>query len=251
MKKLLFTGLLVLTSHVFAQSAATVLFTQKKVTAEHKGVQRSVARGSALNTGDQLMTSAGALVNFRYGNGALVNMGENSRYTILEYAPKANVQIKSELSKGKVEIKTPSHIKENLKTPIVSLAILGTDVRVYVASPQATYIQVIEGLVEARNTYIRPGDSVQVNKNKIISAPFPQEGVVISPAKAPGAITTSTSLAIEQILDGGSTEVISGNGSGQDIISIIATEFVAGSAATQSIDAVQSISFANILLACG
>lgn len=235
MKKVIFTGLLLLASQVFAQSAATVLFTQKKVVVRHNGAEHGITRGSSVDVGDEVITGADAAVSLQYKNGALVNLGGNSNYKILAYAPKESVQIKAELSKGKLEIKTPEKIKESLKTPILSLAILGTDIRVYVVG-KMTYIQVLEGLVLVGNEYLRPGASVRVTANHIEHAAFPKEGEV---KITPDVISSTTGA-------GNTTSGTSGSGidmvSYVDIVSITGTSTTTGTVATQTASALADIS---------
>ncbi|HHF7365819.1 TPA: FecR domain-containing protein [Legionella bozemanae] len=239
MKKVIFTGLLMLASQLFAQSAATVLFTQKKVVARHNGAERGITRGSSVGVGDEVVTGDGAAANLQYTNGALVSMGENSNYKILAYAPKEAVQIKAELSKGKLEIKTPEKIKESLKTPILSLAILGTNVRVYVVG-KATYIQVIEGLVLARGEYLRPGASVRVTADRMVNAPFPKEGEVKT-----AAVTAVSVIETET----GST-ASTGSGSGADSVSFVSTVEVMSTSTTTATEAAQVAAIADISLVC-
>ncbi|CAM2863179.1 FecR protein [Legionella steigerwaltii] len=227
-----------LVSQVFAQSAATVLFTQNKVVAHHNGAERVLTRGSALEPGDELITGDGAAANIQYSNGALVNIGSNSNYKILAYAPKESVQIKAELSKGKVEIKTPEKIKESLKTPILSLAILGTDVRVYVASPKMTYIQVLEGLVLARNEYLRPGASVRVTGDRIVNAPFPKEGEV------------KTTADVISVTTGAGRTATNDAGSGADSASYLSTAQVTGTSTSTATQAAQAAAIADISIIC-
>ncbi|MBN9228854.1 MULTISPECIES: FecR family protein [Legionella] len=238
MKKIIVTGLLMLAGQVFAQSAATVLSTQKKVVAHHNGAERTLTRGSALEPGDEVITGDDAGANLQYSNGALVNIGSNSNYKILAYAPKESVQIKAELSKGKVEIKTPEKIKESLKTPILSLAILGTDVRVYVASPKMTYIQVLDGLVLAKNEYLRPGASVRVTADRIDNAPFPKEGEV------------KTVVDVTTVTTGAGKTVTNDAGGGADSVSYVATAQVTGTSTTTATQAAQAATIADISIIC-
>ncbi|VEB35075.1 FecR family protein [Legionella cherrii] len=238
MKKIIITGLFMLASQVFAQSAATVLFTQKKVIANHNGVERVLSRGSALDPGDEVITGDGAAASLQYTNGALVNIGNNSNYKILAYSPKESVQIKAELSKGKAEIKTPEKIKESLKTPILSLAILGTDVRIYVPSHSMTYIEVIEGLVLARNEYLRPGASVRVTADKIVNAPFPKEGEV------------TTTADVVSVTTGAGKTVTNDAGSGVDSVSYLSTAQVTATSTSTATQAAQAAAIADISIIC-
>lgn len=238
MKKVIFTGLLILSTQLFAQSAATVLFTQKQVVVRHNGAEHGISRGSAVNVGDEVITGKDAAANLQYKNGALVNLGENSNYKILGYAPKESVQIKAELNKGKLEIKTPEKIKESLKTPILSLAILGTHVRVYVVGKE-TYIQVIEGLVLARNEYLRPGASVRVTADKIVKAPFPKEGE-IKTAK-PDVVSSTT---------GAGKTVTTGAGGVSDNVTYVTGVEVTTTATTTATASLETAAIADISLVC-
>ncbi|KTD39935.1 FecR protein [Legionella parisiensis] len=228
-----------LASQLFAQTAATVLFTQKKVVARHNGAERVITRGSSVGVGDEVVTGDGAAANLQYSNGALVSMGENSNYKILAYAPKEAVQIKAELSKGKLEIKTPEKIKESLKTPILSLAILGTEIRVYVVG-NVTNIQVIDGLVLARGEYLRAGASVRVTADGMVNAPFPKEGVIKRTAIAPPVIEARTyGMAAN-----------TGSGSGADSVSFVSTVEVTSTSTSTATDAAQVAAIADISLVC-
>lgn len=207
MRRIILIGFLLIVGHVFAAPAATVLFTQNKVTAINNGKERILSRGATLDAGDHIITTKGAVANIQYSNGTLVNIGEDSSYVILAYSPKQDdVQIKAELSKGKVEIKNTGKIKETLRTPITPLAILGTHINVYVPSSKITYIKVTEGLVLVKNTYLRAGDSVSAAQNKVVNAPFPKNGQVKSPSKAPGSISNDA-------VGGGADSSSSGSGS--------------------------------------
>lgn len=196
MKKIVLVGFYLAASNVFAVSAAKVLFTDKKVVAILNGAERVLSRGSNLDTGDEIRTADNGSINLQYSNGTLVNIGSNSTYKILAYAPKSDVQIKAELSNGKLELQNPGKIKETLKTPIVSLAILGTHIRVDVESAHITHIQVVDGLVWARNEFLRPGASVRVTGDRIVNAPFPKFGLVMSPPTSPGKILPGVSGSI-------------------------------------------------------
>lgn len=232
MKRLILIGFLLATTHLFAQSAATVLYTQNKVMVNQNGAEHTLARGAKLEPGAEIITASDAAAHIQYTNGTLVNIGSNTHYKILAYSPKqADVQIKADLSHGKVEIQNQGKIKETLKTPIVSLAILGTHIRVYVPNHQVTYIQVIEGLVLARNEYLRMGDSVRVTADQIVTVPFPEEGLVVSPLASPGKI--------EEGVYGVFAESGSGGSIGAQIVDFLVTNQVVGASTTSGIIALQ------------
>ncbi|VEG92601.1 FecR domain-containing protein [Legionella spiritensis] len=129
MNKLIFICCLFLTGHVFSQSVATVLFTSHTVKVKRGGVESNISRGASLQNGDTIVTSGQAVAKIKYANGTLVTLGENSVYKILAYSGNQHdIQIKSELTSGKIHSKTSGKKKEILKTPVVALAILGTNV---------------------------------------------------------------------------------------------------------------------------
>lgn len=194
MKKLILVYLIFASPLSFAETVATVLYSSKTVMATHNGVAHAISRGATLEAGDSIKTEAGAGANIKYKNGTLVNIGENSVYKILAYSPKStDEQIKAELSAGKIHIKTNGKTKEALKTPVIALAILGTDVSVYVASPAKTYTQVREGKVKVGETILGIGQSALATPQGVVSTPFPAAGKVSSPQSAPGTIRTSIS----------------------------------------------------------
>lgn len=245
MKKLILMGLLLSVNHVFAESAAKVLFTEKKVMANRNGSERVLSRGASVEAGDQIVTGEGAAANIQYSNGTLVNIGANSNYKILAYSPKESVQIKAELSNGKIEQENPGKIKETLKTPIVSLAILGTHIRVDVTSAKMTYLNVIEGLVLARNEFIRAGDSVRVTGDRIVNAPFPKDGLVNSPLNSAGKIQSSAATTSTY------TETQASTSSGATTTAAINNSQVTGTSTTTSTGSVQSASsVATLVLSC-
>lgn len=252
MKKLILMGCLLVANHVFAESAAKVLYTQKQVTVSHNGGgAQALTRGASLSPGDKVTTGEGAAVNIQYSNGALVNLGSDSVYKILAYSPKSSEEkIKAELVDGKLELQNNGTIKETLKTPIVSLAVLGTHIKVYASlsggkhkkSPQCagrrgqetTNIQVLEGRVSARNKILKAGDSVRVSCDQIIDAPFPAAGTVVSPLVSPGKIAPAPASA--------TLEATLGNHEGAEIATYVATNQLAGSATSSADTAIVTTS---------
>lgn len=174
MKKWVLLAFLCVVNHSFAQVAAKVLSTTKEVMAQHNGSTRALSRGSSLDVGDAVITKAGGNASIKYSNGTIVDIGENSHYIILSYAPKSSdVQIKAELTQGSIASKTTGHSKETLKTPVIAMAILGTKYAVLVQSKTNTYVNVSEGRVQIGNTTLSPGESVLATPNGVINAPFP------------------------------------------------------------------------------
>ncbi|CEG57201.1 FecR family protein [Legionella fallonii] len=177
MKKLVLFCLIFATTHIFAQKVAVVLSTSNKVTATHNGATRTLSRGSPLEPGDAITTAANAQANIRYLNGTLVNISANSNYKIIAYSSKtSDVQIKAQLNEGTIYSKTTGKTKEELKTPVTALAILGTKYAVDVKNKRQTYVTVSEGHVEANGVVFGPGSSILITPNGITNAQFPQQG---------------------------------------------------------------------------
>lgn len=197
MKKIFFVSLLFISLNLFADSVATVLFTEDKVVAKNNGATRVLSRGSKLSIGDEVVTSDKGKVNIKYSNGTLVNLGSGSHYTILNYSPKqSEVQINADLSAGSLSSKTTGNSKEELRTPVVALAILGTEYNVAVFDRRTTYINVIEGSVMANGMTLGPNSNVVVTPSGIQNATFPSTSSspqpVSSSSPSSGSTTTTT-----------------------------------------------------------
>lgn len=185
MRKLILIGLIFGINTVFAQPIATVLFATPKVVAVRNNTEYPLSRGSSLEVGDSIVTGPGALINIKYKNGTLVNIGNNSRYKILAFSPKpSDVQIKAELTEGKIKFKTTGKSNEILKTPVIAMAITGTTAEVFVKSTKLTYFNLVEGNI---NNYT-PG-SYKATPQGVEVAPFPTEGHVSTPAGSDGSIS--------------------------------------------------------------
>ena len=177
MKKLVLFCLIFTATHIFAQKVAVVLSTSNKVTATHNGTTRTLSRGSSLESGDAITTAANAQANIKYLNGTIVNIAENSNYKIIAYSPKtSDVQIKAELNAGTIYSKTTGKTKEELKTPVTALAILGTKYAVDVKNKRHIYVTVSEGHVKTNGIIFGPGSSILITPNGITNAQFPQQG---------------------------------------------------------------------------
>jgi hypothetical protein len=271
MKKIMLIGLLLTTNYAYT-AAAKVLFVKNKVTASHNGAQRTLSRGSSVDAGDLIVTAAEAAVHIQYGNGTLVNIGSDSKYKILSYSPqKKDNEINAELSKGKLETSNKGKIKETLKTPIVSLAILGTHVRVYASisdkvlgnrnkrecaglrGSEQTNVEVIEGRVSTRGQVLKAGQSVRISCDNIEQAAFPAQGVVNSPLNAPGKIEDVSGGAAGSSGGGGtesSNEQI-GAEIGADATTFIASYQDVGSTTVSGTEAIIAVTeLATISIVC-
>jgi hypothetical protein len=158
MKKLIFISLLISTLSAFAQSIGTILVAVNNVSAEQGTQKRTLSRGSAINTGDTIITGPNSHAQLKYSNGTLVTIQQNTRYQTTEYDPKKAVSLKSNLSTGAIEYKSTGKKKGVIQTPVVALAILGTDFQA-IATPTQTYLNVIEGLVSADGVIVGPGQT--------------------------------------------------------------------------------------------
>lgn len=192
MKKCMAFMMMFCIGNVIAKPVAQVLFTSNKVIAQNNGVSREIKRGSSLNVGDEIITIAEALVNIKYLNGTLVNIGGDTNYKILAYSPNSTSnQVSAELKRGKVKFKTTGQVNESLKTPVVALAILGTKANVYVENAEKTYVELFNGKIKAGNFYMQPGQSIQVTPSGVKSTPFPAGGNVPQ-TDNPGTIDSSS-----------------------------------------------------------
>lgn len=236
MKKLMFMCFILMATNTFAQSVAKVLFSAKKVMASRNGVERPLARGASLEVGDTVITADGALVNIKYSNGTLVNIGERSNYTIVAYSLQSDTQIKAELNAGKIKFKTPGKVKETLKTPVMALAILGTEVSVYVAKADKVYVAVAEGKVRAGSTVFGPGKSFLITPNTIVNAPFPAVGQVNTPKGVEGTIAAaSTTQNTSDVTNQPSQDTTTGDNAALNTITTVAQIADAGQVVSTSV----------------
>ncbi|MDF1929280.1 FecR family protein [Legionella pneumophila] len=168
-----------------------------KKSSHSEKVKNTHSPGSQLEPGDTVVTGAGALINIKYKNGTLVNIGENSRYKILAFSPNpSDVQIKAELSQGKIKFKTTGKSNESLKTPVIAMAITGTSAEIFVKSDKQTYLNLLEGNI---NNYA-PGSYIATPQG-VVAGAFPAEGQVNTPAGTDGSISDAeTSETISQSL---------------------------------------------------
>ena len=184
MKKLISILLLLLISPIVAASVGTVLFTMKKVIAQNGGVTRTLTRGSPLEVEDTIMTAADAAAKIKYTNGTVVTLGPNTNYKIVAYAPSQAEVLKADLKQGKMESQTNGGVKrEALKTPVVALAITGTEYQVFVSTRKKTYIKLIKGSIKIGKKLLRPGESIVATMQGISPAPFPAAGNIIVPSE--------------------------------------------------------------------
>ena len=131
MRNKLLLGIFLYSFQVIANASAqigTLIFTADQVTAEQNHVKRTLARGDALYAGDVIITSDKSQAKIKYNNGTLVSIESNSNYQVSQAATKADGAFDATLNKGAIEYKSTGKKKQGtLHTPVVALAILGTD----------------------------------------------------------------------------------------------------------------------------
>lgn len=243
MKKLILIGLIFGINTVFAQSIATVLFATPKVVAIRNNTEHPLSRGSTLEVGDSIVTGPGALVNIKYKNGTLVNIGDNSRYKILAFSPKpSDVQIKAELTEGKIKFKTTGKSNETLKTPVIAMAITGTIAEVFVKSTKQTYFNLVEGNI---NNYT-PG-SYKATPHGVEVSSFPTDGHVSTPAGSDGSISdveTTEGITSE------SNNAINTTQEAADTVGLVQTTQVADQVSSEaSVEAATAAAAADVAVA--
>jgi phosphotransferase system IIA component len=197
MKKLLFICMLTISTSLFAQSIATVIFTARTVNLERGDKKTKIERGDKLQVGDMLITTDDSYARIKYLNGTLVTVGSGSKYKILAYSPdKDDITIKAELKHGKIDSTTSGKKKEILKTPMVTLAIIGTEYKTFVscvdsealsnpcaggiANCTAFNVNVIvtQGKVKIGDKVLEVGIAYLITPKGISEKPFPKEGSI-------------------------------------------------------------------------
>lgn len=156
MKKIILVIFILFTGTAFTAPAALVLLVSNKVSAQQAGKERALSRGSQLFTGDTIITGAGAKAEIKYTDGSLVSIQENTSYQIVSYSSQQNVEFKTKLNKGAIEYTSSKKKKGSIQTPVVALAILGTQLQA-IATPSNTYLDVKQGLVQGGNQLVGPG----------------------------------------------------------------------------------------------
>lgn len=182
MKRLVIIFLAIFSTYAVAKPAAKLLVAVNKVYKNNKS--QLIRRGASIAVGDTIITSKNAKATLKYNNGTLVMLGANSQYKITSFSPKANkIQLSSEFTKGKMHATTGKQKREHLKTPIIAMAILGTEYMVYVPNSKTTYTKVISGCVQVCDVKYRKcgrvytaGESFIATPSGVKSAPFPNAG---------------------------------------------------------------------------
>ncbi|KTC92099.1 FecR family protein [Legionella cincinnatiensis] len=155
MKKLIVINVLLYSINVVAQPVAKVLNVTNTAIAKKGNIQRILSPGSPIHIGESIITKANAKIDIQYENGTLVAVQKNSNYETVAYKPKAELKLKAKLNTGAIEYKSTGKKKGLIQTPVVALAIEGTQFKL-IATPQKTYIQVTEGMVKSGNELLGP-----------------------------------------------------------------------------------------------
>ena len=199
MKKRMAVGLFFYSITTFANPIGIVLSTLGNVFANGNHIQRTLTRGSAIESGDVIITGAHAQAKIKYNNGTLVSINPNSNYQV---SSKASDQYDATLNVGSIGYSSTGKKKQGvLHTPVVALAILGTEFTASVTPPPHTVtLDVSLGQVQ-----VGSGQVVNSGYNAVIS---PDGKVTISPDSKhhdplynvltinPQLITTATSSTV-------------------------------------------------------
>ncbi len=159
MRQWILIGLFFYSMAIFAAPIGTVLFTMDKVIAEQNHVQRTITRGSILNGGDIIITGPSGQAKIKYNNGTLVSINPNSHYQVSSVGADSAKQYDATLSVGSIAYSSSGKKKQGtLHTPVVALAILGTEFTVTVSPPPYTVnLDVQSGQVQVGNGVVVNG----------------------------------------------------------------------------------------------
>ncbi len=151
----------------------------------------TLARGDALNPGDEIDTRAGGRVTIELTDGSIVIVQPNSRIVITDYRTAASLRELFRIIVGRVRVKInhfggrPNPYRVN--SPTASILVRGTEFGVAVESSGDTRVVVYEGLVEVeslsdpqRRALVLPGSGVLVRPNQDIRFFTPGPGSEIS-----------------------------------------------------------------------
>jgi len=139
---------------VFSQSIGTIIFAVNKVTAQQGSKERTLTRGSPVYVGETIVTGPDSRAQLKYLNGTLIDIQPNTHYQTVAYQPK---DLKSNLSIGAIQYTSTGKKKGTIQTPVVALAILGTQFQL-IATPTMTYINIIQGYISVNGVVYGPGE---------------------------------------------------------------------------------------------
>lgn len=210
MKKRMILGLLLFFSHLISASAntiGTVLFTTANVIVQQHHGQRSVTRGALLYSGDTIITDATGQAIIKYNNGSLVTIQPNSNYvTSPRNAPK-NGELNAILNNGTIAYASTGKKRQGrIRSPIVSLAILGTQFTMsYSQSTKLTNVSVSSGEVSMGSEILTAGQSGMASSTGIVTT----FSTISSGSANQGDETTSTFAAATAIVSASQTATLS------------------------------------------
>ena len=184
----------------FSESIGIVLSTVGKVVAKQGAKERSLSRGSPIYNGDTLVTSSAAHAQIKYKNGAIVSIDASSQYQTVNYAPKGDVVIKSSLKSGSIsyDSNNKTHKKSIVKTPVVALAILGTQVNIK-ANSENTDLKVTKGEVCVENLTTNKVEQPCLGpEQSLVSGTFGRNGKFTPGESSALNITHQTAVSINE-----------------------------------------------------
>ena len=216
MKIRIILGLLLFSSHLFAAAGntiGTVLFTTDKVVVEQNHKQRAVTRGAPLYSGDTIITNATGQAKIKYNNGSLVTIRPNSNYVTSPATGQKNGELNATLNKGTIDYSSTGKKKQGtIHTPVVSLAILGTQFTLsYSELTQETIVIVLSGIVSMNNQIITGGATGTASSNgKVTKSTTSSSGSSNSGGASTSTFATASAAQTTSISTTTSTGVSAG-----------------------------------------
>ena len=212
MKYRLNIGLLMLSSSPLIAAPAnpigTVLFTANNVIVEQNHKQHPVTRGALLYSGDTIITAAIGQAIIKYNNGSLVTIQHDSNYVTSPADAQKNSELNATVNHGTIEYSSTGMKKRQgtLHTPVVSLAILGTQFTLsYSPSTKITNVSVNSGVVSMGDQIITAGQTGTASSEGIITTYSPLSSGSVNQGEA----TTSTFAATNATFSASQTANIS------------------------------------------
>ncbi|KZN45240.1 FecR family protein [Pseudoalteromonas luteoviolacea] len=131
--KLALLSLLVVAGSCFANTpVAKVIIAKEQVTATSPSEERQLKRKAKIYKADTLKTGKHARAQFRFTEGTIVTLGENTQFAVNQFEHKTTSEAHFEFIKGAFRVVTGEITKVTnpnfkIKTPMGSIGIRGTD----------------------------------------------------------------------------------------------------------------------------
>lgn len=226
-KKIIFIILLLQLSLSFAQPIGKIVGVTNKVIAQKGNTQRVLKSGSPIYKDEAIITETQANTTLQYTNGTQVAIQQNSNFTTLNYAPKAEQKLKAVLNKGAIEYHSTGKKKGIIQTPLVALAIQGTQFKL-ISTPDKTYVQVTEGEVRVGNQVLSPSQQFS-------SGSFDKNGKF-----TPGSIPW-------EAYTGGTTQEVSSDNNNLSVINELTMNVIETVNTSSAIDGLMEMASAGVI----